>query len=263
MGREAKILLAILGLLAGVFIGVLSMKLLVPRPPAGAGPDVHGDIAAAVPTEIVEPPSLMSARESPVRVSAREPAVRVPAREPVATEAQGPATASDGRFTARTSRFSSDAEDAAESPVAPVAARDPFLSRGAAAPPQPLPEDAVRDAVPLDPPADAVAVDVDSHRNVDMAFAEPPRQTAAPATYVAPRQPVAPSGAAVSAYVAVAGDSWWSLAEQAYGDGRLYRALFAWNRSRNPRVSLVPGTPLELPTRSQLATAWPALVPRE
>ncbi|NBX30334.1 hypothetical protein EBR04_07830 [bacterium] len=39
MGRETKILLGLLGLLAGVFVGVLSMKLFVPRPPDGAGPD--------------------------------------------------------------------------------------------------------------------------------------------------------------------------------------------------------------------------------
>jgi nucleoid-associated protein YgaU len=64
-------------------------------------------------------------------------------------------------------------------------------------------------------------------------------------------------------YVAAAGDSWWSLAERAYGDGRLYRALFAWNRAVNPRVSLVPGTALQVPPRSRLAAAWPALIPRE
>ena len=29
-------------------------------------------------------------------------------------------------------------------------------------------------------------------------------------------------------YVTQPGDSWWSLAERAYGDGRLYRAIFAW-----------------------------------
>jgi hypothetical protein len=54
---------------------------------------------------------------------------------------------------------------------------------------------------------------------------------------------------------------WWSLAEKVYGDGRLYRAVFAWNRTLDPRVSLVAGTPIELPPRDRLEAAWPALVP--
>jgi nucleoid-associated protein YgaU len=70
-----------------------------------------------------------------------------------------------------------------------------------------------------------------------------------------------PPPVAGSAYVAREGDSWWSRAESVYGDGRLYRALFAWNRTVDPRVSLVPGTSLELPPLQRLQTAWPALMP--
>ena len=58
-----------------------------------------------------------------------------------------------------------------------------------------------------------------------------------------------------------AGESWWSLAEQAYGDGRLYRALFAWNRVLDPRVALAPGTVLEIPPLPKLEAAWPKLMP--
>jgi nucleoid-associated protein YgaU len=64
-----------------------------------------------------------------------------------------------------------------------------------------------------------------------------------------------------SSYVTRPGDSGWSLAEKVYGDGRLYRAVFAWNRTLDPRVSLVAGTPIELPPRDRLEAAWPALVP--
>jgi nucleoid-associated protein YgaU len=64
-------------------------------------------------------------------------------------------------------------------------------------------------------------------------------------------------------YVARPGDSWWTLAERVYGDGRFYRALFAWNRAIDPRVSLVPGTTLQLPPADRLRVAWPALVPRD
>ena len=57
------------------------------------------------------------------------------------------------------------------------------------------------------------------------------------------------------------GDSWWQLAETAYGDGRYYRSLFAWNKTLQPRVSLSPGTTLEIPQANQLQLAWPRLIP--
>ena len=41
MGRESRFMLALLGLLAGVFVAALSLKLFVPRPPRGTGPDIH------------------------------------------------------------------------------------------------------------------------------------------------------------------------------------------------------------------------------
>ncbi|MFM8704368.1 MAG: LysM peptidoglycan-binding domain-containing protein, partial [Planctomycetia bacterium] len=81
-----------------------------------------------------------------------------------------------------------------------------------------------------------------------------------PVRQAAPPTEPAPDGAA---HVASAGDSWWGLAERAYGDGRLYRALFAWNRSIDPRISLAPGTRLEIPPRSKLEAAWPKLMPAE
>jgi nucleoid-associated protein YgaU len=60
-------------------------------------------------------------------------------------------------------------------------------------------------------------------------------------------------------YLVEAGDSWWNVAERAYGDGRLYRALFAWNRARDRRVSLTPGTRLDVPPLDRLQAAWPRL----
>ena len=80
------------------------------------------------------------------------------------------------------------------------------------------------------------------------------------------QQPVtesAPMQTSAAAYVASPGDSWWGLAERAYGDGRFYRALFAWNRVIDQRVSLAPGTRLEIPSRARLEAAWPKLMPAE
>jgi 5'-nucleotidase/UDP-sugar diphosphatase len=62
-------------------------------------------------------------------------------------------------------------------------------------------------------------------------------------------------------HVAQPGDTWWSLAERAYGDGRLYRAVYAWNRARDPRITLAPGTPLQIPPLADLTAAWPHLMP--
>lgn len=236
MGREAHILLAGLGLLAGAFVGVLSMKLLSPRPPVGVGVDIHDTVAISTAAEIVEPPTLSIAAE---------PAV--------AMTADRYATAASGFSLAASDPVPSDADGAALDPPAeqPLPPSDPFtpMRRLPTAPtsieePELLDSRAVAAAEPME------RFDVE----------EPPTATAAayvPAAAVhAPRHEV-------TRYVAAVGDSWWSLAERMYGDGRYYRALFAWNRAVNPRVSLVPGTPLELPPLSKLAVAWPALVPDE
>jgi hypothetical protein len=50
-------MLALLGLLAGVFVAALSLKLFVPRPPRGTGPDIHMTSSTAG-TAIVPPPDL-------------------------------------------------------------------------------------------------------------------------------------------------------------------------------------------------------------
>jgi nucleoid-associated protein YgaU len=214
MGREQHILLAILGLLAGAFVGILSMKLLSPRPPAGTVAVAAGDVAAAE-TGAGEPPTLSIAAADRADAAAVFGTVESPS-----------------------------ALEAAEAREAPE--------------PEPLDPFVARDALPMESPPPAGLVVQDDP--------EPPG-TAAEAGMVAAshQMSIAPPVPrhAVTRHVAAAGDSWWSLAERMYGDGRWYRALFAWNRAINPRVSLVPGTPLELPPRSKLAVAWPGLTPRE
>ena len=236
MGRETKILLALLATLAGVFVGVLSMKLLVPRPPIGAGPDVHVDVADAEQHELVDPPS-----PSP------------------------PAFGS-----------------AAGSPAVGGAS---FADAGPLVPPRPPERGFTPEAGDLLPPPMALEPPVGqspgtSSSTVEIAASGPVAAAAVPATpprrdpFVAPaglqqpitQQPItesAPMPTSAAAYVASPGDSWWGLAEQAYGDGRFYRALFAWNRKIDPRVSLAPGTRLEMPSRARLEAAWPKLMPAE
>jgi len=189
MGREKTFLLAILGALSGAFFGVLSMKLLVPRPPAGTGPDVDPVAPIAEQQELVEPPALAAPPASP-----------------------------------------------ASAPM-----RDPFTTRAAFEPPSAEPSS---DLAP--PPASFVPPP-----------AAPPSPPAAVAEPVLDAAPVPLAGT----HVVQPGDSWWSLAERAYGDGKLYRALFAWNRARDPQVALAPGTRLEIPPLPRLQAAWPKLVP--
>lgn len=216
MGRETKFLLAVLGVLGGAFVGVLSMKLLVPRPPAGAGPDVDPQEQIVATHDIVEPPALEPRASTSAFTANRDPFVaRTAFAEPTAAE---PAEAAEPRGLAE--------EDAP--PATTV---------------EPLP------AAPRAEPADLL----------------PPAAFAAPATPpLAARAPgMPPAGIApiAGAHVTAPGDTWWSIAERAYGDGRLYRALYAWNRRLDPRVSTAPGTRLEIPPQPKLASAWPRLMP--
>jgi nucleoid-associated protein YgaU len=207
MGRETKLLLGLLATLLGVFVGVLSMKLLVPRPPAGAGPDIQADIATTEPQDLVEPPRFTAA------------AAAMPTAAPPVDDRPGRSGFGGG----------SSSLDPALPTTDPLVARASFDEPAAAAPPHPRFQGS-------------------ASRTAASAVDEPP----------AAFEPAPRPG---SAYVARPGDSWWSLAEQVYGDGRLYRAVFAWNRAIDPRVSLVAGTPIELPPRDRLETAWPALMP--
>lgn len=231
MGRETKLLLALLATLAGVFVGVLSMKLLVARPPAGAGPDV--DVAAAEPHELVAPPTLSSPAVASARADAfdREDAGLPTRRDPFVAAAsfEQPAPA---------------AERQADRPLGErVAAVEAAPSVSVFAPP-------VSD---MQPPA--------AQMPPSAAPAGAGRHAIEPAgTPAGGDAPAALPETASPSYVTAAGDSWWELAERAYGDGRLYRALYAWNRAVDPRVTLAPGTRLEIPSRERLEAAWPRLV---
>ena len=207
MGRETKLLLGLLATLLGVFVGVLSMKLLVPRPPEGAGPDIQSDVASTEPQDLVEPPRFNA---DPLPLPSTEP--------PPANEPRG------------LSRLDATPEAGAVAPPA----RNPLVARASFEEPAAAPWPQQQPALPARLP------DIGSHEHS-----------------AATERPPMPG----SAYVARPGDSWWSLAEKVYGDGRLYRAVFAWNRTIDPRVSLVAGTPIELPPRDRLEAAWPALVP--
>jgi len=238
MGRETKILLALLATLAGVFVGVLSMKLLVPRPPAGAGPDVQVDVASTEAHELVDPPTLLP--------PAPRPAV-IGADTDMASFA-----------------------DASLPPPARYAENATGPQSGDLLPPPKANEPAVGQSLGTSPST----ATIEAHEPVSAAavLAAPPRRDPfvssagfqMPITQPADRETTPPTGPmpmAAAAYVTNLGDSWWDLAERAYGDGRLYRALFAWNRVIDPRVSLAPGTRLEIPPRAKLEAAWPKLMP--
>ena len=240
MGRETKLLLAVLAALTGAFVGVLSMKLLVSRPPSGTGPDVEVPHQLAEAQDLVEPPAL---EPGGLKVAGYAAA---PALMPQPPEPASPA-------------------------AAPL--RDPFVSQAALTQPDLQSQEPAETVAELAPPP--------------MDLAPLPAQPASPRASAQPvdepPQPLAPPTAAAQSFlpsplpesqpsnnlpitgshVAQPGDSWWSLAERAYGDGRLYRALFAWNRALAPRVALTPGTQLYIPPQPRLQAAWPKLVPQQ
>lgn len=271
MGREAKLLLALLGLLSGGLVGVVAMKLFVPRPPVGAGPDIHyGDLAASEVQELVEPPAFSwpSTNDSNTFEVPRTPTSRFAAAEP------------EPRL-----------EEPGNPIATPVPVRDPFVSPASFAPSSPDPVASADDLLPpptdfsspqtglpppqgerppspnerLPPPSPdhlPTAHGFESQAGgVDSSATSPTQVTAVGPMPVATLLGGPTNG--MAEYVVQPGDSWWSLAERTYGDGRLYRALFAWNRGRDPRIAFVPGTRLDLPPLDRLATAWPALMPRE
>ena len=223
MGREKKMLLALLSVLACAFVGVLLTKLLVPRPPTGAGPDVHAEDSAAKSHDLVEPPAFSSGGGSESTSSFAESR----SRRTTSDFGGGPRFSnSAGEASAQAASRQSELMKQ-ELTKQELTKQDPFVRPAALE--QPL-SAATLDAVPVIPAGPS---------------GPPSRSTGV---------------AAGSWYVAAVGDSWWSLAERAYGDGRLYRALFAWNRVLDPRVSLAPGTRLEIPPQSRLEAAWPKLV---
>ena len=261
-------MLALLGLLAGVFVAALSLKLFVPRPPRGTGPDIHMTSSTAG-TAIVPPPDLSpspaaaapwavppdDATPAPSRFAAPEEPSPSPWASP--TESEQPTSApltvlpSDEApaLAAIPSEAFPSTADETDRPLATASAATLVSNQVAAtteattAPWQPQANSAfaaVATAGTLDRTSDAPA------------FSPSPVSPPAPAvTPIVPNQP----------YRVTEGDSWWDIAERAYGDGRLYRSLFAWNRALDPRVSLAAGTVLEIPPADRLELAWPHLMP--
>lgn len=62
----------------------------------------------------------------------------------------------------------------------------------------------------------------------------------------------------------VAGDTLWELTERVYGDGRLFRAVFAVNETALQGSSkLQPGTLLRFPPQQELVRRFPGLIPAD
>lgn len=238
MGRETKILLGLLGGLCCGLVAVLGVKLTLVRPPEGAGVDVHPPEPSAVAHITVEPP------EYPVESPWDRPEalVSVPPAGFTAGSA-GPATALAASPTEEASTPSSEAGAA--------------MADGAN-----MRSDSASGAMPPRT----------RFEGVRLAAAEAPAKEAAGAPVVGagddPRvgRSIPPQGREIrvgTAFAVAEGDTWWSIAEQAYGDGRWYRPLYAWNKTLDPRLSLRPGTRIVVPTQHELEAAWSSLVPQD
>jgi len=63
-------------------------------------------------------------------------------------------------------------------------------------------------------------------------------------------------------YITEPGDSFWSISQTIYNDGRYFRALYKYNQSHVPEFnSLKPGTKIGTPARADLIKLWPDLCP--
>jgi len=200
MGRETKILLGLLGMLACVFLGALVARLFVARPPVGLGVDIHANVAVVEPAAIVEPPELGRPDRSAFAAIASTDPSAMTEPEPIAIDGAKPIE--------EVSALESSAVLPAAAVVVPAAFEEP---------------------VDGPPAGGSAALD----------------RVVRPGTNC----------------TVVEGDTWWNLAEAAYGDGRWYRGLYAWNRAVDPGVSLRPGTSLVVPSAAELSAAYPGLVP--
>ena len=258
MGRESRFLLTLLGLLAGFFVAALSIRLFSPRPPKGTGPDIHTSAALTAPTPLVPPPVLTPRPRS-------EPLPSLGPEPPADTGVQRLAPA-DLPTLAAPAAMSRSTSDSVSSPsrfssslisTTLVSNDEPVT---AASPPWKAADQSVTGltqtaaAARLQPPA-SEPLQPQTEATTAPAFRPPPAKAAPPSgpPPVTPGQP----------YVVVADDCWWSIAERAYGDGRYYRSLFAWNRAITPSISLTTGTTLEIPPLARLELAWPRLMPAD
>jgi LysM repeat protein len=62
-------------------------------------------------------------------------------------------------------------------------------------------------------------------------------------------------------YKTQTGDTYWSVSEKAYQDGRYFRALFRYNQSMHADYELVPGLELIAPAKGVLEELWPEECP--
>ena len=254
MGRESKFLLSLLGLLAGIFVTALALRLLIPRPPEGAGPDIH-TLTFNPFAETVPPPDLTP---SPERKTLQH------------VHTIGVTSQTQTRFPNIEASFepSFDQTEQNDFPLPAMKRDDPPTLEAVDKIPvlgSQKPDVEKNDApwqmqktvksFPEDSSAKA-ADNVNSQLPPQpLPIANSPLQTST----TKPKKKLSPG----MLYDVQEGDSWWQLAESAYGDGRYYRSLFAWNKTLQPRVSLSPGTTLEIPQANQLQLAWPRLIPAE
>jgi len=269
--REKTMLLGMLGTLAGAFAGVLSLKLFVPRPPSGTGPDVH---LAAAPLDLVEPPELSAPPSAPPSLPDPFKSLGAPAGAATRDEPSGDAPLPSRRSAFAAAPLPADGatepSDAALDPLPALDAAPAFGGLAPAEPPHlhPVPEETAPPGSRGFAQAPAASLPPAEEPAAPPGFRSAPRLPSAPGFAAAPLGaagtvlPVAATSAGVEpGYVVRDGDSWWSIAEGAYGDGRLYKALFAWNRTVDPRTSLTPGTRLEVPHEARLRAAWGRLIP--
>ena len=259
MGRESKFLLSLLGLLAGIFVTALALRLLIPRPPEGAGPDIHtlsfNPFAETVPPPDLTPsPEKKTLQREATTHDTPETQTRFPNVEASFEPSFDQTSPNDVRLPATKLDNPPTLEPIHTIPVPynqePGIKRSPDIEKKNA----PWQK---QETIQTFPEASTQAID---NVNSQLPPQSPPIAISPPQTTTTKTIKKLSPG---MLYDVQEGDSWWQLAESAYGDGRYYRSLFAWNKTLQPRVSLSPGTTLEIPQANQLQLAWPRLIPTE
>ena len=123
---------------------------------------------------------------------------------------------------------------------------------------------------PFEP--NVVSESVETGDNLEVVVVDPEvpavdNHFSAPKIEIGSPEPVAVKPAKTNpmqSYVVKAGDSYWAIAQNVYGDGRYFRALFQHNQSQQVSFeNLDPGTELFTPSVDILLVRYPELCPAD
>ncbi|MGB1930402.1 MAG: hypothetical protein ACPIA2_07295 [Mariniblastus sp.] len=124
----------------------------------------------------------------------------------------------------------------------------------------PLPIDPIRSKAPTQEISKEIEL-LNSPKPM-VGFKNPPPNFVAPDLDLSKKLKPIDGPSSLRIYKTEPGDTYWTISQKIYEDGRYFRALFRHNEVKHPEYKLVPGLELNTPVKSELERMWPAECPR-